>query len=220
MAAGTTSDAQRAFDAIARHLSAKRLELRVAIEYGRGVEGWLQHETLVALDNAYYGDLGGRLQSYWREGMRHKDSPTFDPSSRRRPFDLEFDQPHMAASIKLYLPWKSRSEAIKEVRADLIELRDHPHHGFFIAGRLDFADEPTSDRRRSRGPKGGDWLVEVVREAQTDMRLRPLARQAEGSNPDYLYIELPPLLWPEEPERYRVPFLALGGWSVWHSTTG
>ena len=120
MAGGTATDAKRVFEALAAHLAGKRMELSVAIEQERGIEGWLQHEAVVALDNAYRGDLAGRLYTVRREGLRHKDASTYDPQSRRRPFDLVFDAPDMAASLKLYMPWQSINEATKDMIGDVV----------------------------------------------------------------------------------------------------
>ncbi|MCB1635850.1 MAG: hypothetical protein KDI37_01480 [Xanthomonadales bacterium] len=226
MAAGTTTDARRAFDAIATHLSSKRMELRVAIEHGRGIEGWLQHEAIVALDNAYWGDLAGRLYSFGREGLRHKDSSTYDEASKRRPFDLVFEDPEMVGCLKIYMPWKTLTEAIRDVRKDLIELREHPNHGFLIAGRLDFDDTKTTQGRERKRSGGGDWLKDVVRGAQDGMRLKSLASSSSDSDAEFIHMEIPPMRWdwPDGAggwtEGYREPFLALGGWSVWRPTTG
>jgi hypothetical protein len=219
MGTGTATDAKRVFEALASHLSGKRMELRLAIEHQRGVEGWLQHEAVVALDNAHRGDLAGRLRSFWREGLRDERAATFDAASKRRPFDLVFDEPMMAACLKLYLPWKSASEAVQEIRADLIELRDHPAQGFLIAGRLDFKDGKTDTGGARRTAVGGSWLVEAVRGAQEGMRLKPLVTSSKDATAEHLHIDLPPLpwRWPDGTQSYREPYLALGGWSVWRS---
>lgn len=217
MASGTATDAKRVFEALASHLAGKRMELAVAIEQERGIEGWLQHEAVVALENAYRGDLAGRLYSVRREGLRHKGASTYDPASRRRPFDLVFDAPDMAASLKLYMPWQSIREATKDIRRDLVELRDHPHHGFLVAGRLDYQDGLTAHGRDRRGATGDAWLVEAVRTAQDGMKLKSLVESALDPAAECLHIELPPMAWtwPDGKEGYREPFLAFGAWSVY-----
>ncbi len=194
-------------------MSAKRLELRIAIEHRRGVEGWFQHEAIVALENAYYGDLGGRVEVFGREALRDRRASTFDRHHKRRPFDLFFETPGMGAALKLYLPWKSVGPAAREVRRDLVDLREHPEHGFLIAGRLDFEDGLTDRGNPRRTPQGGEWLLDVVRGAQEDMRLKPLV----PNGLEWLKIELPPMRWwwPDETKGFREPYLALGGWSVW-----
>ena len=220
MAGGTATDAKRVFEALAAHLAGKRMELSVAIEQERGIEGWLQHEAVVALENAYRGDLAGRLYSVRREGLRHKNAPSYDPESKRRPFDLIFDDPDMGASLKLYMPWQSMGEAIKDIQRDLFELRDHPHHGFLVAGRLDYEDGLTAQRRKRKGATGDVWLVEAVRTAQDGMKLRSLVESALDPSAECLHIELPPMAWtwPDGKEGYREPFLAFGAWSVYKSS--
>lgn len=217
MATGTSSDATVVFEVIAAHLASKRTELTIAIEQGRGVEGWFQHEAVIALDNAFRGDISGRVYSVWREGMRSEDSPSYDLSSRRRPFDLVFDEPEMAASLKLYLPWKSAGQATQEIQRDLIELRDHPHHGFLIAGRLDFKDGLTSHGRERRVNIGPDWLTEAVRDARTGMKLKSLVESELDASAQCLQIELHPIewTWPDGTVNYRQTILALGAWSVY-----
>ena len=230
MAGGTATDAKRVFEALASHLAGKRMELWVAIEQERGVEAWLQHEAVVALENAYRGDLAGRLYSVRREGLRHESAPSYDSKSQRRPFDLVFDAPDMAASLKLYLPWKTGLEAAKDIRRDLLELRDHPHQGFLIAGRLDYEDGLTGHGRKRKEPTGDAWLVKAVSAAQsgvwlpesvraTDggMRLRSLVQSAQDESAKCLHIELPPMAWtwPDGKSGYREPFLAFGAWSVY-----
>jgi len=211
---GTASDARRVFDVIVAHLCSKRMELALAIQHGRGVEGWLQHESVVALHNAHSAGSTGRINRFYREGLRDPRSTTHDPGSRRRPFDLVFDNPDMAASLKLYLPWKGTNEGVADVQRDLVELREHPHHGFLIAGRLDFHDGMTRGGGQRRVTTGGDWLVDVVRQAQHRMRLKPLVNPADSGSGEVRLIDLPPV-WNDQTGSYREPFLAVGGWSVW-----
>jgi hypothetical protein len=217
MTKSTFNHAKVVFEVIAAHLAGKRTELTIALEQGRGVEGWLQHESVVALDNAYRGDLAGRIYTVTREGLRHEDAPNFDPTSRRRPFDLVFDEAQMVASLKLYMPWQSVGEATKDIRRDLIELRDHPHHGFLIAGRLDFRDGLTSQGRERRVKIGNDWLTDAVRSARDGLKLKSLVASDLDDSAQSLQIDLHPMewTWPDGREVYRHALLSLGAWSVY-----
>ncbi|MCK6525502.1 hypothetical protein L6R49_29185, partial [Myxococcota bacterium] len=144
-------------------------------------------------------------------------------SSRRRPFDLMFDDPEMAASIKLYMPWQPLDYAIEAIKADLIELLHHPRHGFFIAGRLDFRDGLSPSGRERKGSTGAQWLVEAVRGAQDGMesrhrmRLRKLVESDIDSSAECLHIDLHPMewTWGDGTTEFRQPILALGAWSVY-----
>ena len=129
--------AEAAFRAIAGHLATRRFELRVAVEVGRGIEGWIQHEMMVALSNAWMSDLAGRLDyDFGRELLASHPAE----EKKRRPFDLWFNDPEMGAAVKFYLPWKAVSPAVREVRADLQAVAQDDLPGFFILGQIDWRD--------------------------------------------------------------------------------
>ncbi len=208
-------DAERAFGVIAQHLASKRTELRVAVEYERGVEGWLQHECLVALDNAYYADTSGRIRDFGREAMLAPSKKERKAGSTRRPFDLWFGKPQMVASMKMYLPWQSVKDATQPVRRDLKDLAGDPRLGFFLLGRLDYHDGRGCRGGKRRGPHGTEWCNDLLSKAGRGLSLTPLASSVTGGNSDYLEYWLPPLTdWPGDDDELapRTPVLILGAW--------
>jgi len=209
--AGTPSDAKGAFEVIAAHLAGRRTELTVAIEHGWGVEGWFQHEAAVALESAFRAGVYGRVFSLRRAGVRALNAPA---SSTPPPFHLMFDEPEMAACLRLFLPWQSVEAATATLQQDVIALGAHPHHGFIIAGRLDLRDGLSAPGQTPRS--GAKWLTEAVRGARGGLKLKSLAESDLDASAQCLQIDLHPMewSWPDGTDGYRQPILHLGAWSV------
>jgi len=203
--------AEAAFRAIANHLATKRFELRVAAEIGRGIEGWVQHEMMVALTNAWMSDLAGRLDYAFGREMLASDSS----AAKKRPFDLWLDDPAMGAAVKFYLPWESVGAATRGVRKDLLAIAEDELPGFFILGQIDWRDGLGWTGGRKRQFSGEAWCEKVMAEAGTGIRLTPLVPALRDDGNEYLEVWLPPMPhWEEGEPAPRTPVMHLAAWLV------